>query len=117
MKKYILPGLLAIAPVVALAQQPVKDTAKERNSLIQLRAKLVQEMKGLQEDVSTQQTILDSVSGRLATDSVYMDKKKIKSIRKLMDKQTNDLKASKAQLKQASELVKELDDQIRQLQK
>ena len=116
MKKYFLSGLLAIASIAAFAQQPIKDTVKERNSLIELRAKLTQETKGLQEDLRRQQALFDSASRKLATDSASMDKKNIQRLRRMMDKQTSDINASKAQLKQASDLVQELDDQIKKLQ-
>jgi chromosome segregation ATPase len=133
MKLIFLHCLLVAAPIVCFSQQLVKDTVKERNDLIALRGTLAQESASLQTEIDHEQALIDSISKKLAMDSADLEKikatdpeghkayiknseKKLQHFREQRDQLTKKLSMSKAELKQAADLLKDLDAQIKELQ-
>jgi hypothetical protein len=133
MKSIILHCLLAAAPVVCFSQKPAKDVTKEKNDLITLKTTLMQQSTSLQADVDHDRVLIDSVSRKLAIDSAELEKiktadpdknktyiknneKKLQHFRDQISQWTKSLDAQKAQLKEVSDLMKDLDDQIKKLQ-
>ena len=133
MKLIFLHCLLFAAPIVCFSQKPVKDTVKERNDLIALRGTLALESASVQAEVDHEQALIDSISKKLAIDSAELEKiktadpeghktyiknneKKLQHLREQRDQLTRKLSISKAELKQASDLLKDLDAQIKKLQ-
>jgi len=133
MKLIILHCLFAAAPIVCFSQKPEKDIVKERNDLIALRGTLVQESVSVQAGVDHQQALIDSISKTLAMDSADLEKikatdpeghkayiknneKKLQHLREQRDQMTKKLSISKGQLKQAADLLADLDAQIKKLQ-
>jgi len=132
MKKIILHCLLTAAPIVCFSQQPVKDAAKERSDLIALRGTLAQESASVQAEVDHEQALIDSLSKKLVLDSADLEKiratdpeghkayiknneKKLQHFREQRGQLTKKLSISKAELKQTSDLLKDLDAQIKKL--
>jgi hypothetical protein len=132
MKLIFLHCLLAAAPIVCFSQTPVKDTVKERNDLIALRGTLAQESASFQAEVDHEQALIDSLSKKLALDSADLGKikaadpeghkayiknneKKLQHLREQRDLLTKKLNISKAELKQAADLLNDLDAQIKKL--
>ena len=133
MKLIFLHCLLAAAPVVCFSQKPAKDVTKEKNDLITLKATLMQQSTSLQAGVDHEQVLIDSVSRKLAVDSAELAKiktadpeknktyiknneKKLQHFREQIGQWTKNLNVQKAQLKDVSDLLKDLDDQIKKLQ-
>ena len=133
MKSIFLHCLLFAVPVVCFSQKPIKDTVKERNDLIALKGTLTQEFASIKTDVGQQQGLIDSLKTKLATDSVTLEKikksdpegqktyiknneKKLQRFRVQIDQLTKQLNTEKEQLKQASDLLDDLDAQIKKLQ-
>ena len=133
MKSIFLHCLLAAAPVVCFSQKPAKDVTKEKNDLITLKATLMQQSTSLQADVDHERILIDSVSRKLAIDSAELEKiktadpeknkayiknneKKLQHFRDQISQWTKSLDVQNAQLKEASDLMKDLDDQIKKLQ-
>jgi len=133
MKSIFLYCLLFAVPVVCFSQKPIKDTVKERNDLIALKGTLTQEFASIKTDVDQQQGLIDSLKTKLAMDSVTLQKiktsdpegqktyiknneKKLQHYRVQIDQFTKQLNTEKEQLKQASELLNDLDAQIKKLQ-
>jgi len=133
MKSTLLHFLLIAAPIVCFSQKPVKDNVKERNDLIALRGTIAQESASVQAEVDHEQALIDSISRKLAMDSTELEKikatdpqgqktyiknneKKLQHFREQRDQLTKKLNMSKAELKQAADLLKDLDAQIKKLQ-
>jgi len=133
MKSIFFHCFLSAMPIVCFSQQPVKDPVKERNDLIALKATLTQEAASFQVEVDHEQALIDSISKGLAIDSADLEKikitdpeghktyiknkeKKLQHLREQRDLLTKKLNISKAELKQASDLLADLDDQIKKLQ-
>jgi chromosome segregation ATPase len=132
MKLIFLHFLLFAAPIICFSQKPIKDTVIERNDLIALKGTLTQEFASLKTDVDQQQGLIDSLRTKLATDSVTLAKikatdpegqktyiknneKKLQHFRVQIDQLSKKLNTEKDQLQQASDLMKDLDEQIRKL--
>jgi chromosome segregation ATPase len=132
MKSLLLHCLLVAVPIVCFSQQPVKDAVKERNDLIALRGTLAQESASVQAEVDHEQALIDSLSRKLVIDSAELEKikatdpeghkayiknneKKLQHFREQRDQLTKKLSISKAELKQTSDLLKDLDAQIQKL--
>jgi len=133
MKLIFLHCLLAAAPAVCFSQKPAKDVTKEKNDLITLRTTLMQQSTSLQAEIDHGQILIDSVSRKLAVDSAELAKikttdpeknktyvknneKKLQHFREQIGQWTKNLNVQRAQLKDASDLLKDLDDQIKKLQ-
>ena len=132
MKLTFLYCLLVALPILGFSQKPVKDAAKERNDLIKLKETLVKESASLQAEVDQEKILLDSMSRIVTMDSADVAKikadpnanksgiknyeKKLFRFREQRDQMVQKINASKDQLKQSSDLINELDAQIRKLQ-
>ena len=134
MKFTFLHCLLMAAPIVGYSQQPAKDPAKEQNDLIALRTQLTQQSASLKTEIDQEQALLDATTQKIATYSAELVKikaedpeghksyiknneKKVQHYREQVAQQNKQLNTQRAQLKEAADLIKDLDDQIGKLPK